>query len=96
VLGIALGVGIALELIAAIRAGVGFATLAPANFDEVANRGGNAAAISTVLFRRYFLPFEVTSILLIVAAIAVVVLASRQRPSVARAPRERPTDAEAA
>ena len=41
VLGIALGVGIALELIVAIRAGVGFATLAPANFDEVANRGGN-------------------------------------------------------
>ena len=96
VVGIALGVGIALELIVAIRAGVGFATHAPANFDEVANRGGNAAAISTVLFRRYFLPFEVTSILLIVAAIAVVVLASRQRPSVARAPRERPTDAEAA
>lgn len=96
VLAIALGVGIALELIVAIRAGVGFATHAPANFDEVANRGGNAAAISTVLFRRYFLPFEVTSILLIVAAIAVVVLASRQRPSVARAPQERPTDAEAA
>ena len=78
-LGITLGVGIALELILAIRAGIGFATRAPANFDEVANRGGNAAALSRTLFREYFFPFEVTSILLIIAAVAVMVLASRQR-----------------
>ena len=78
-LGITLGVGIALELILAIRAGIGFATKAPANFDEVANRGGNAAALSRTLFREYFFPFEVTSILLIIAAVAVMVLASRQR-----------------
>jgi NADH:ubiquinone oxidoreductase subunit 6 (subunit J) len=52
-------------------------TKAPANFDQVANEGGNAEALSRVLFRDYFFPFEVTSILLIVAAIAVVVLASR-------------------
>ena len=84
VLGIALGVGIALELIVAIRAGIGFATKAPADFDQVANQGGNAQALSRVLFRDYFFPFEVTSILLIVAAIAVVVLASRQRRSVTR------------
>ena len=96
VLGVALGVGIALELIVAIRAGVGFATHAPANFDEVANRGGNAVAISAVLFRRYFFPFEVTSILLIVAAIAVVVLASRQGSISASTPEDRATDAEAA
>lgn len=96
VLGVALGVGIALELIVAIRAGVGFATHAPANFDEVANRGGNAVAISAVLFRRYFFPFEVTSILLIVAAIAVVVLASHQGSISASTPEDRATDAEAA
>jgi NADH-quinone oxidoreductase subunit J len=96
VLGIALGVGIALELIVAIRAGVGFATQAPANFDEVANRGGNAVAISSVLFRRYFFPFEVTSVLLIVAAIAVVVLASRQRPTAAAEPEDRVSEPEAA
>jgi len=69
----------------AIRAGIGFATKAPANFDQVANEGGNAEALSRVLFRDYFFPFEVTSILLIVAAIAVVVLASRQRRSVTKA-----------
>jgi NADH-quinone oxidoreductase subunit J len=84
VIGITLGVGIALELIVAIRAGIGFATRAPADFDQVANQGGNAEALSRVLFRDYFFPFEVTSILLIVAAIAVVVLASRQRRSITR------------
>ena len=80
-----LGVGIALELIVAIRAGVGFATRAPADFDEVANEGGNTVALSRVLFRDYFFPFEVTSILLIIAAIAVMVLASRQRRAITRA-----------
>jgi NADH-quinone oxidoreductase subunit J len=74
--GIVLGVGIVLELIFAIRAGIGFSAKAPATFDAVANKGGNAAALSRVLFRQYFFPFEVTSILLIVAAIAVMVLAS--------------------
>ncbi|MGZ8584696.1 MAG: NADH-quinone oxidoreductase subunit J [Actinomycetota bacterium] len=82
---IVLGVGIALELIFAIRAGVGFASRAPADFDEVANRGGNAVAISRTLFRDYFFPFEVTSILLIIAAVAVMVLASRQRRAITRA-----------
>jgi hypothetical protein len=38
-----------------------------------------------VLFRQYFFPFEVTSVLLIVAAIAVVVFASRQRRAITRA-----------
>lgn len=85
VIGIALGVGIAVELIVAIRAGIGFATTAPANFDAVANRGGNAAALARVLFRTYFFPFEVTSVLLIVAAVAVVVLASRPRRAITRA-----------
>ena len=37
------------------------------------------------MFRRYFFPFEVTSVLLIVAAVAVMVLASRQRPAITRA-----------
>jgi hypothetical protein len=37
------------------------------------------------LFRQYFFPFEVTSVLLIVAAIAVVVFASRQRRTITRA-----------
>ena len=85
VIAITLGVGIALELIVAIRAGIGFATKAPANFDQVANEGGNAEALSQVLFRDYFFPFEVTSILLIVAAIAAMVLAQRKARAVTQA-----------
>jgi NADH-quinone oxidoreductase subunit J len=84
-LAIVLGLGIAAELFFAIRAGVGFATRGSANFDEVVNRGGNAQALSRVLFRDYFFPFEVTSILLIIAAIAVVVLASRRARAITRA-----------
>ena len=43
------------------------------------NAGGNPSALAEVLFRDYFFPFEVTSILLIVAAIAAMVLALRRR-----------------
>ena len=84
---IVLGLGIAVELFFAIRAGVGFATRGPENFDQVANRGlvGNAEALSRVLFRNYFFPFEVTSILLIIAAIAVMVLAPRRARAITRA-----------
>ena len=96
VVAIALGVGIAVELIVAIRAGIGFATKAPADFDAVVNRGGNAAAIARVLFREYFFPFEVTSVLLIVAAIAVVVLASRRRRVITRAEAVNANEREAA
>jgi NADH-quinone oxidoreductase subunit J len=74
---IALGVGVALEVFFAIRAGVGFAERAPEGFDVI-NRGGNAKALGTVLFRDYFLPFEVTSVLLIVASVAAVLLAQRR------------------
>ncbi|MDP9330093.1 MAG: NADH-quinone oxidoreductase subunit J [Actinomycetota bacterium] len=74
---IALGVAFAAEIAAAVRAGVGFATKAPGGFDKV-NAGGNPQAVAKVLFERYFFPFEVTSILLIVAAIAAMVLAQRK------------------
>jgi len=42
-----------------------------------------------VLFRQYFFPFEVTSILLIIAAVAVMVLAARPRPSAPATPADR-------
>jgi NADH-quinone oxidoreductase subunit J len=73
-----LGIGLVAELVAAIHAGVGFASKGAEAFDTVANRGGNARALSAVLFRQYFFPFEVTSILLIIAAIASIVLAQRR------------------
>ena len=74
---VALALGFVAETFFAVRAGIGFARHAPAGFDAV-NKGGNAQAIARVLFRTYFFPFEVTSILLIIAAIAAMVLAQRQ------------------
>ena len=72
------GTAIVLELFFAVRAGVGFADKGPEAFAETVNRGGNAEAVARVLFTDYFLPFEITSVLLIVAAVAAMVLAQRR------------------
>jgi NADH-quinone oxidoreductase subunit J len=80
----ALGIGFALEVFFAVRASIGFALHAPDGFDKV-NAGGNVQALAKVLFTRYFFPFEVTSILLIVAAIAAMVLAQRKAKAVTQA-----------
>ena len=68
---------------------IGFSRYAPAGFDKV-NEGGNTQALARVLFHTYFFPFEVTSILLIVAAIAVMVLAQRKARAVTQAEMEAP------
>ena len=52
------------------------------------NEGGNAQALAKVLFSKYFFPFEVTSILLIIAAIAAMVLAQRKARAVTQAEME--------
>ncbi len=83
-LAVILGVGFVLEIGLAVRAGIGFATRAPQGFDAV-NEGGNAQALATVLFRDYFFPFEVTSVLLIVAAIAAMVMGQRKAKAVTQA-----------
>ncbi len=79
-----LGVGFALELFFALRASIGFATRAPGGFDVV-NDPANTQALAKVLFTKYFFPFEVTSVLLIIAAVAAMVLASRKAPAVTQA-----------
>jgi NADH-quinone oxidoreductase subunit J len=83
-LAVVLAVGFVLEIGLAVRTAIGFSTLAPDGFDAV-NRIGNAQALAAVLFRDYFFPFEVTSVLLIVAAIAAMVLAQRKAPAITRA-----------
>ena len=87
---VVLGVGAAAEIAAAIHAGIGFAARAPGGFDKV-NAGGNPQAVAKVLFQQYFFPFEATSILLIVAAIAAMVLAQRKAPAVTQAEIEEST-----
>jgi len=84
---ILLGLGLAAEVFVTIRASLGLAR-GPADFDQVVNEGGNAEALSRVLFRDYFLPFEVTSILLIVAAVAAMVLAQQRERARTRAEAE--------
>ena len=81
---IALGLAVVVEITVAVRAGIGFATKAPDGFDAV-NQGGNTQALARVLFTKYFFPFEVTSVLLIVAAIAAMVLAQRRSRPVTQA-----------
>lgn len=48
------------------------------NTQWVMEQGGNVKAVGQVLFREYLLPFEVTSVLLLVAVIGVIVLAKRE------------------
>jgi NADH-quinone oxidoreductase subunit J len=79
-----LAVAFVLETGFAIRAAVGLSTHAPDGFDAV-NAAGNTQALAKVLFRDYFFPFEVTSILLIVAAIAAMVLAQRKARAITQA-----------
>jgi NADH-quinone oxidoreductase subunit J len=47
---------------------------------DLNNDPGNVESISRVLFSRYLLPFEVTSVLLVVAIVGTVVLARRMDP----------------
>ncbi len=80
-LAIILGSGIALEVFFAVRLGVGLSRGVVPDFAAV-NEGGNVPALAKTLFTSYVFPFEVTSLLLIIAAIAAMVLARRQAASV--------------
>ncbi len=71
-LAITLGVLLVAEVVLALRLGVG---LASGPVPEMIQTGGNVRAIADKLFTDYVFPFEVTSVLLIVAAIAAMVLA---------------------
>ena len=57
---------------------------------------GNVKEVARVLFNQYLLPFEVTSILLVVAIVGVMVLARRIGRLGATLPREPATEEEAA
>ncbi len=72
-----LGAGLVAEVVAAVRLGLGFHRKVLPDFNVV-NRGGNVQALARVLFNSYFFPFEVTSILLIVAAIGAMLHGRRR------------------
>jgi NADH-quinone oxidoreductase subunit J len=71
ILGLSFGL---LLVIGVLQAGIGTAV----GLDE-ANKGGNVQAIAHVLFSEYVYAFEVTSALLITAALGAMVLAHRER-----------------
>jgi NADH-quinone oxidoreductase subunit J len=80
-----LGIGFAGLVAAAIVRGVGTVTSVGLG---AANQGGNVQAIATKLFGDYVFAFEVTSALLITAAVGAMVLAYVQKPRKARTQRE--------
>ncbi|MGH3711888.1 MAG: NADH-quinone oxidoreductase subunit J [Micromonosporaceae bacterium] len=74
---IALGIGFAALVASALARGLGSLTVQ--GLDQ-ANAGGNVEGIAAVLFTRYVFAFEVTSALLITAAVGAMVLAHVERP----------------
>jgi NADH-quinone oxidoreductase subunit J len=69
--------GLALGLVLVI--GLGQISLGTAVGLDEANAGGNVQALANLLFSRYVFGFEVTSALLITAAVGAMVLAHRER-----------------
>jgi NADH-quinone oxidoreductase subunit J len=78
---LALGLGVLLTAqvlyIAWRGVDLAFAGTGEAAIQEVNSDPGNVLGIARVLFGRYLLPFEVTSVLLIVAVVGVMVLTRR-------------------
>jgi NADH-quinone oxidoreductase subunit J len=73
-LAVVLGLLLAAAMVLAVRLGVGLLN-GPV---PPAAEGPNVRAVARVLFTDYVFPFEVTSVLLIVAAIAAMVMARRK------------------
>jgi NADH-quinone oxidoreductase subunit J len=78
-LAVFLGATLVIEVSVAVWLGIGFAREQLPDLAAM-NRGGNTQALARVLFNQYFFPFEVTSVLLIVAAIGAM-LHGRRRVS---------------
>ena len=75
---IVLAVGLAILLVAGI--GAGLTDVVPVGLDEANGvDGGNVQGIARLLFTDYLVAFEVTSALLITAALGAMVLAHRER-----------------
>jgi NADH-quinone oxidoreductase subunit J len=79
---IAIGLGalLAAEIVYVAVRGVTFAvggTGTQADLERINENSGNVTGLARVLFSRYLLPFEATSILLVVAIVGVMVLARR-------------------
>ena len=80
---LALGLGalLAAQVLYVVLRGIDFVagggSGGPEALEEINRDPGNVKALAEILFSRYLLPFEVTSILLVVAIVGVMVLARR-------------------
>jgi NADH-quinone oxidoreductase subunit J len=71
--------GIGFALLVALSVGRAFKGRTPANLDTPNANGGNVHSIASLLFTKYLFAFELTSALLIVAAVGAMVLAHVER-----------------
>lgn len=71
--------GIGFAVLVAVSIGRAFSGSKPVNLDTQNANGSNVNSIANLLFTRYLFAFELTSALLIVAAVAAMVLAHIER-----------------
>jgi NADH-quinone oxidoreductase subunit J len=71
--------GIGFALLVALSVGRAFTGRKPVNLDTPNAGGGNVNSIASLLFTKYLFAFELTSALLIVAAVGAMVLAHIER-----------------
>jgi NADH-quinone oxidoreductase subunit J len=71
--------GIGFALLVAISVGRAFNGTKPVNLDTANANGQNVNSIATLLFTKYLFAFELTSALLIVAAVGAMILAHVER-----------------
>jgi NADH-quinone oxidoreductase subunit J len=98
-LAIGLGGLLAAEIIYVAWKGLALVTGAGANaqaLDEINRNPGNVKALARLLFSSYLLPFEATSVLLVVAIVGVMILARRMSTFDALHPAESEPTREAA
>jgi len=59
------------------KSGAGAAKVGPFTVEAVAGAGGNSKVVSQLMFSRYILPFELTSVLLLAGIVGAVAIAKR-------------------
>ena len=69
---------VAVEVAYFVRKGASSFHFPAATAPAAANAGGNTEQIATVLFSQYLLPFEIASVLLLVAVVGSVVMAKKR------------------
>lgn len=71
--------GLGFAVIVGIAIGRAFTNITPTDLNRPNANGGNVHSIATLLFTRYLFAFELTSALLIIAAVGAMVLAHIER-----------------